>query len=195
MPRERGRLQLLYFGSAAGEAEWPKWPLPEVAVGGRSNVGKSSLLNALGGSRKLARVSRTPGRTQRLHFFRDARGGLALVDLPGWGFARASRRDREAWGRAVERYLDGRQNLRALLLLLDVRRLPEEDEARIADFAAARGLALVRLATKVDRLGRAERERQLRAMAEASGAPWLPFSAHTGEGRDRLIEALEPFRD
>lgn len=181
------RLELRYAGSAAGEAEYPRWSLPEIAVAGRSNAGKSSLLNRLGGRRDLARVSRTPGRTRRLHFFEGA--GFALVDLPGFGFARASREARASFGRSVEEYLTRRSNLRGLLLLADVRRGPGDEEAEIERFAAARGIAVVRVATKVDKLGRAERARLLGRLERGCG-PWIPFSARNGEGTGALVDAL-----
>ena len=189
MPAER-TLGLEYAASAGGEGEYPRWDLPEVAVGGRSNSGKSSLLNALAGDRSLARVSKTPGRTQRLHFFDCPALGLRLVDLPGYGWARASREARERWGRGIEEYLVGREALAAIVLLLDVRRDPEEDERVVAEFAARRDLRMIRVATKVDKLGRGERARQLRSLEAAMPGGWIPFSATTGEGREALVDAL-----
>lgn len=182
-------LRLVYRGSAGRAGDWPEWSFPEVAVAGRSNAGKSSLLNRVGGAR-VARVSRTPGRTQRLHFFVDEGLGLALVDLPGYGYARASRHDREAWGRLVDAYLRFRQNLRAFVLLVDVRRRIEEDERLLERFALERDVGMIRVATKVDKLNRAGRKRELDRLSR-EGGPWIPFSARTGEGADEVLSALE----
>jgi GTP-binding protein len=164
---------------------------PEIAIAGRSNAGKSSLLNVIGGRRDLARVSKTPGRTQRLHFFRERQRGFVLVDLPGFGFARVSKETKRQLSRHVEAYLRARPTLRGLVLLLDVRRDPQTEERMLADFAASRGVRLLCVATKVDKLGRAERLRRLRALDEAGFGSWLAFSAVSSEGRDAVIEAME----
>ena len=127
-----------------------------------------------------------------MHFFSCStpRGKFALVDLPGYGYARAPRAERERWGEAVERYLLGRDNLRGLVLLCDVRRDLAEEERLLEDLAERRELALIRVATKIDKLGRADRVRRLRALDEAADEAWIPFSAKTLEGRDQLLEAL-----
>jgi GTP-binding protein len=135
-------------------------------------------------------VSKTPGRTQRVHFFAERRAGLAVVDLPGYGFARASKADRARFAAAAERYLLEREPLRGLVLLLDVRRAPEEDERALAELARSRGLGLVRVATKVDKLGRGERARRFRDLDGAGLGPWLPFSAISREGRDAIVAAI-----
>jgi GTP-binding protein len=147
-------------------------------------------LNAVATRRDLARVSKTPGRTRRIHFFAAPAHGVALVDLPGYGFARASRQDRERFAAAVELYLRERAELRGLVMLLDVRRDPGDDERLLAEFAAARGLRLVHVATKVDKLGRAERSRRLRALGGSGIGPWIAFSSISGEGREAVIEAI-----
>lgn len=183
-------LLLDYAGSAERPEEFPRWALAEVALVGRSNSGKSSLLNCLAGRRDLARVSKTPGRTRRLHFFADPRAGVALVDLPGYGFARAGKAERERFAAAVDRYLRDREPLRALVLLIDVRRAPDEDERLLVEFAGSRGLGVVRVATKVDKLGRGERARSLRRLDGAGLGPWIPFSSTTREGREAVIDAV-----
>ncbi len=112
------------------------------------------------------------------------------MDLPGYGFARAPKEERERWGAAVEVYVTTRENLRGLCLLLDVRRDPEEEEAMVAELAARREIALVRIATKVDKLGRAERERRLRKLEAAGFGAWIPFSATSGEGVESVRRTL-----
>ena len=184
------RLRLEYAGSAALAHEYPKWDLPEVAVAGRSNCGKSSLLNCVGGRADLARVSKTPGRTQRLHFFDEKALGFALVDLPGYGFARVSKQDRARFAAAVDAYLTNRPHLRGLVLLMDARRSPEEEERLLAEFAAGRGIGLVMVATKIDKLGRGERLRRLRELDSAGLGHCVPFSSISGEGRDDVVRAI-----
>lgn len=147
-------------------------------------------MNSISGGRHLARVSKTPGRTRRIHFFADRRAGLALVDLPGYGFARVAKSDRERFAAAVERYLCERPHLRGLVLLLDVRRAPGVEERMLVDFARSRAIGVTPVATKVDKLGRAERMRRLRELDRAGIGTWIPFSAATGEGRDAVIEAV-----
>ncbi len=184
------RLRLDYTGSAATAAEYPAWAIAEVAVAGRSNCGKSSLLNCLGGRSDLARVSKTPGRTQRIHFFRETALDFALVDLPGYGFARVSKADRARFAAAVDEYLRERRNLRGLVLLLDVRRTPEAEEHMLAEFTASRGIRLLLVATKVDKLGRAERARRFRELDSAGLGRWVGFSSISREGRDEVLRGV-----
>jgi GTP-binding protein len=180
--------------SAAGPEGFPAHDLPEVAVIGRSNVGKSSLINRITARRSLARTSGTPGKTRLLNFFRVARpeGELVLVDLPGYGYAKVSKGERRAWQALIERYLEKRENLRLALLLQDVRRDPGPDEIDLLPWLAARGVPVLGVATKVDRLSARERAARLRALADA-GLPldWLPTSARTGAGVEELWTAID----
>lgn len=189
-------LEAEIVASATGPEGYPRDGLPEVAVLGRSNVGKSSLLNRLAGRRKLARTSATPGKTRLLHFFRIRRPDreLLLVDLPGYGFARVSKAERARWRRWIEGYLEGRAPLRAALLLHDVRRDPTEDETLLLAWLAERGVPTLVAVTKVDKLGRGERTRRLRQLAASLPvqADWvIATSAKTGEGIDALWRALD----
>ena len=184
------RLSLEYLGSAVEPREYPRSGLPEVAIVGRSNSGKSSLLNLVGGRRDLARVSKTPGRTQRIHFFADRRHDLVVVDLPGYGFARVSKAEHARFTEATERYLVERETLRGLVLLLDVRREPEDDERVVADLARRRGIGFARIATKIDKLARGERAVRLRELDAAGLGPWLPFSAVSREGLAEVVGAV-----
>jgi GTP-binding protein len=162
--------------TAVGPEGFPREGLPEVAFLGRSNAGKSSLLNALAGRRELARVSATPGKTRALHFFRierlddqDRAHALLFVDLPGYGFARVAKSERAAWRRLVEGYLDGRDPLRAAVLIQDVRRDAGDDELDLVAWLAERGVPVVVAATKADKLKHGAREQRLRALGAAYG--------------------------
>ena len=187
--------------SAAGPEGFPEHALPEIALLGRSNVGKSSLLNRITARRSLARASGTPGKTRLLNFFRVARpeGELVLVDLPGYGYAKVSKHERRGWQALVESYLERRPNLRLAILLQDVRRDPGPDEIDLLPWLAARGVPVVGAATKVDRLSARDRAARLRALALA-GLPieWIATSGRTGEGVDalwaRIDRAVAPAR-
>jgi len=182
--------------SAAGPEGFPGGGLPEVAVMGRSNVGKSSLLNRLAARRKLARTSSTPGKTRLLHFFRIRRPEveLLLVDLPGYGYAQVSKAERRQWRRLIEGYLQGRQPLRAAVLLQDVRRDPGEDEILLLAWLAEREVPALVALTKVDKLKPSERVRRLRAVRASLPvqADWMiETSAQTGQGVDALWRAID----
>ena len=186
--------QAEYRCAASAPAEFPPVRAPEVALLGRSNVGKSSLLNRLVGRRSLARTSATPGKTRLLHWYDVVRGerALALVDLPGYGFAKVSRADRQSWQRLVEAYLDARR-ARLALLLQDVRRDWSEDESLLLAWLAERSIPAVVAITKFDKekpMRAAARERALRA---AIGLPLervVATSATTGKGIDELWKAI-----
>ncbi len=185
-----------FLGAAAAPGGEPPARLPEVAVAGRSNVGKSSLLNALLGRHGLARTSATPGRTRQVNFF-VVNERFVIVDLPGYGFAVGSADERRSWGPLVEGYLRTRQTLRGVVLLVDLRRGMEDEERELLGFFAEVGLPAVVVATKVDKLGRGARGRALAALQAAvgPGAAVLGFSARTGEGRDALWRVVRGWLD
>jgi GTP-binding protein len=179
-----------FVAGAARIDRLPPLGLPEVAFAGRSNVGKSALLNRLVGRRRLARVSKTPGRTQQINFFAvDQR--LVLVDLPGYGFARVPLAIKNQWRALVEGYLAGRRTLRGVVVLVDVRRGIEADEARLGDVLAARGIAALLVVTKIDKITRGARRQRLAQIAEQwpAGAP-IACSAVSGEGVGDLWAAI-----
>ncbi len=158
----------------------PLLRLPEIAFAGRSNVGKSSLINRLTRSPRLARTSRTPGRTQQINFF-AGRDELVFADLPGYGFARVPVQIRESWKALIEGYLEDRAELRGVVVIVDARRGLEEDDAALVDYLDALGRPVVLVASKVDKLGQGERVRGLAAL-RARVADVVAFSALSGEG-------------
>ncbi len=184
--------------SAAGPEGFPKQRLPEVALLGRSNVGKSTLLNRLAGRRRLAHTSRAPGKTRLVHFYRIQRGSLRLrlVDLPGYGFARVSRAERTQWRGLVEGYLGSRPGLRVAVLLQDVRRDASRDEELLLAWLEERGVPSLLALTKLDKLAPARRAARAREIAESRGLPGAragAASGASGEGIDALWRALSRF--
>ena len=183
-----------FVGAAVKPGRIPALPYPEIAFAGRSNVGKSSLINRLL-NRKLARTGRTPGRTQQLNFFVVNRA-LTFVDLPGYGYAKVSKQDRSAWQSLIEHYLIHAANLCGVVILVDLRRGPEDEEYTLCEFLAHHHRPFVVVATKCDKLKRSQRERQRQALGtRLSGSPPLLFSAQDGTGKDALWTVLEAFAE
>ncbi len=180
-----------FVAAADSLARLPPPTVAEVAFAGRSNVGKSSLLNRLVGRRALARVGKTPGRTQQINFF--ALGGeLILVDLPGYGFARVPLAVAAAWRRLVESYLRQRETLCGVVLLIDARRGVGDEDAALVDYLAANEIACCIAATKVDKLKRSERARLLKAMEnDLPVHAVIACSATTGEGVAELWRRID----
>lgn len=177
----------------AAHKPWrPTSTLPEVAFAGRSNVGKSSLLNALVRRRSMARVSRTPGRTREINFF-EVNGEFVLVDLPGYGYARVSKAARAAWRPLIEDYLRDTSALRGLVLLLDVRRDPTPEDEQMLAFLAERGVPVLVAITKIDKLTTRTAAARVSHLTQSLGLEpdqVVPFSATTGAGRDELAAAV-----
>ncbi len=180
--------------SAAAPSDFPADGLPEVALGGRSNVGKSSVLNQLVGIKKLAAVSRTPGRTQLINFFR-VEERFSLVDLPGYGFARVPVAVRRRWEALVSKYLFERSELRLVLLVIDARREPLASDQQVLKLLNDSGMSYALIATKSDKLSRAAMARQGARLHSAFAAdgeiPFITFSAVTGEGRKAIWNVIE----
>jgi GTP-binding protein len=175
-----------FVTSAVEQVGYPPADLPEVCFAGRSNVGKSSLMNCLVSRRRLVKVSSTPGRTRLLNFFR-VNEAWSLVDLPGYGFARVPKPMRAEFQRMVETYLSSRPTLFACVLLLDLRRNPEESERQMLEHLAAAEIKAIPVATKADKISRTARAGRLQSIADRLGLPpraITPFSASSGEGRD-----------
>lgn len=193
-------------GPRASAAEWmaaasdpggfPPPGAPEVALLGRSNVGKSSLLNRLVSRKRLARTSATPGKTRLLHWYRVVRQDdeLWLVDLPGYGYAKVAREERAHWRPLVESYLGARSTLRAAVLLQDVRRDWSDDETLLCEWLAEREVPVIVALTKCDKLKPMRRAQRVRALREATGLPEasvVATSAQTGLGLKALWSAID----
>ena len=165
---------------------------PQIALAGRSNVGKSSLINALAGRKKLARISATPGKTRSINFYRVESADIYLVDLPGYGYARASKADRDKWAELVNAYLVDNPQLKAVAVLLDCRLPPQRLDMEMVAFVQAIKRPLLPVLTKADKCKQADcaaRQREWAAILQTSELPLL-FSAVTGRGRDLLWRAL-----
>lgn len=182
-----------FIGGMSEKAGWrPDSSLPEIAFAGRSNVGKSSLLNSLVRRKAFARVSRTPGRTREINFFR-INNGFVLVDLPGYGYARIAKEKKAGWKPMIESYMRRTSQLRGIVLLLDIRRDPSEDDRAMLDFLAAVEVPTLVAVTKTDKLSKsAARTRisDLTKMLALDSEQVIPFSAISGEGRTELLEAI-----
>lgn len=178
--------------AAASAAQFPGLPYPEAAIAGRSNVGKSSLLNRLVGIRKLARVSKTPGRTQQIQFF-VIDEELTVVDLPGYGFARVPQALRIQWAQLVSAYFESRQQLRLVVVLVDLRRGLESEERQLLAWLEELGKPCIVVATKADKATQGERvqaTRSLEAELRPRGIEWFVSSAATGEGMAPIWKAI-----
>jgi GTP-binding protein len=184
---------LRFLGPMASLDGWrPETTLPEIAFAGRSNVGKSSLLNKLVRRKAFARVSNTPGRTREINFF-EVNKRFVLVDLPGYGYARISKERRAEWRPLIEGYLRRSANLRGVVQLIDVRRDPTDDDLQMLDFLSELGAPTIVAVTKVDKLTKtaaAARVQDLTAALGLDADQVIPFSAVTGAGRDDLASAI-----
>ena len=179
---------------AVRHEQLPDDGLPEVALAGRSNVGKSSLINRMIERKNLARTSSQPGKTQQLNFYR-VNGVMYFVDFPGYGYAKVSKAQRAKWGRFIEAYIRGRKQLKLQLLIVDLRHPPTEDDKLMYDWLRHYGIPTCVVATKADKVPRTKRMRHLRVVRETlgldDGVPLVMFSSETGEGRDELWSIVE----
>lgn len=187
--RSSARFCIEFWKSCAAFGDFPASEQPEAAILGRSNVGKSSLLNSLAGA-AVAHTSRTPGRTRLLNLYRVNPCSLVLVDCPGYGYARVSRTERESWAAMIEPYLSRRPNLKLALLLVDGMLPPQAMDLDLNAWLRAQEIPVQIVATKWDRLSGNQRPQARATLLAAFGAEPLPFSAHTHLGREDLRNRL-----
>ena len=167
---------------------------PEVAFAGKSNVGKSSLINALMNRKSYARISATPGKTQTINFY-NINDELYLVDLPGYGYARVSEKEKEQWGKMIERYLHSSAQLKAVFLLIDIRHAPSANDKMMYQWVIEQGYQPVIIATKLDKIKRSQVQKHVKMLKEGlslvPGTKVIPFSSTTKQGRDEIWELIE----
>jgi len=173
--------------TAVRPAQFPDSGLPEVAFVGKSNVGKSSLINAMLGRKKLARTSQNPGKTRTINFF-DVENKLYFVDLPGYGYARISRSESEKWGEMVDGYLQNRPPLKRIFLLVDIRHEPGANDKMLYDWCVHYNLPFTVVATKADKINRSQIQKHLATIKRCFGLKEtpMPFSSETKAGREEL---------
>ncbi|MFQ3542596.1 ribosome biogenesis GTP-binding protein YihA/YsxC [Halobacillus rhizosphaerae] len=173
--------------SAASKKQYPKDPIPEIALAGRSNVGKSSFINKMIQRKNLARTSSKPGKTQTLNFY-IINEEFHFVDVPGYGYAKVSKSERAKWGRMMEEYFAEREQLRATALVVDIRHKPTEDDQMMYDYLKHFELPVMVIATKLDKIKKGQRQKQLKTIIQTLEIEdednLIPFSAETGEGKD-----------
>ena len=176
----------------------PDTGMPEVAFVGKSNVGKSSLINGLMNRKSLARTSGQPGKTQTINFYKVNRE-MYLVDLPGYGYARVSQSEKEKWGKMIERYLHTSGNLKAVFLLIDIRHAPSANDCQMYEWILHNGFRPIIIATKLDKLKRSQVQKNLKILREGlrleKDVTVIPFSAETKQGREEIWELIDRFTD
>ena len=182
--------------SAANKSHYPQDDLPEVALAGRSNVGKSSFINTLLGRKNLARTSSKPGKTQLLNFY-NIDDKLRFVDVPGYGYAKVSKEVAAKWGPMIENYLHTSEQLRMVFLLIDLRHKPTNNDVQMYRWILSNGFSPVIVATKADKIKRSQLQKQLKLLKDTlkviEGVPIVPFSAVTKAGRDEIWELIEEY--
>ena len=174
----------------------PENDKPEFAFAGKSNVGKSSLINALMNRKAYARTSAQPGKTQTINFY-NINDALYYVDLPGYGYAKVSQAEKEKWGKMIERYLHGSAQLRQVFLLVDIRHEPGANDRQMYDWIVHNGYRPVVIATKLDKINRSQTAKQVKLVRTALGMEaqdlLIPFSAETKQGREEIWELIEGY--
>ena len=174
----------------------PENDKPEIAFAGKSNVGKSSLINALMNRKSYARISATPGKTQTINFY-TINEEMYLVDLPGYGYAKVSEQEKIQWGKLIERYLHTSKQLKAVFLLIDIRHDPSANDKMMYDWMVYQGFTPIIIATKLDKIKRSQIQKNVKAIREGlkvkPGTVIIPFSSETKQGRDELWEVIDSF--
>lgn len=174
----------------------PENTMPEIAFAGKSNVGKSSMINALLNRKSLARTSAQPGKTQTINFY-NVNDAMYLVDLPGYGYAKTSASEKEKWGKMIENYLHTSKKLQAVFLLIDIRHDPSANDKMMYDWMVYQGFTPIIIATKLDKIKRSQIQKNVKAIREGlkvmPGTVIIPFSSETKQGRDELWEVIDSF--
>ena len=182
--------------SAVSEKQYPDDYLPEIALAGRSNVGKSSFINKLINRKNLARTSSKPGKTQTLNFYR-INDAFHFVDVPGYGYAKVSKREREKWGKMMEEYFTKRSTLKLAILVVDIRHKPTNDDVMMYDFLKYYDMKVLVIATKLDKIPKNRRQQHLqqviRTLELEQEDTIIPFSAETGDGKEATWNFLQPY--
>ena len=172
----------------------PDHTLPEIAFAGKSNVGKSSLINALMNRKSYARISATPGKTQTINFY-NINDEMYLVDLPGYGYAKVSEQEKAQWGKLIERYLHTSGQLRAVFLLIDIRHAPSANDKMMYHWIVEQGYQPIIIATKLDKIKRSQVQKCIKILKEGlelvPGTKVIPFSSQTKQGRDEIWDLIE----
>ncbi|MCA1021752.1 YihA family ribosome biogenesis GTP-binding protein [Halobacillus litoralis] len=179
--------------SAASKKQYPNQPIPEIALAGRSNVGKSSFINKMIQRKNLARTSSKPGKTQTLNFY-IINDKFHFVDVPGYGYAKVSKKERAKWGAMMEEYFAEREQLKATALIIDVRHKPSEDDQVMYDYLKHFDVPVMVIATKLDKIKKGQRHKQLKMIQEVlemeEEDTLIPFSSETGEGKDKAWKTM-----
>jgi GTP-binding protein len=182
--------------SAVRPEQYPGDFLPEFALAGRSNVGKSSFINKMIGRKSMARISSKPGKTQTLNFYKIEET-LYYVDVPGYGFAKVSKTEREAWGKMIETYITSREQLRAVVLIVDLRHAPTNDDVMMYDFLKHHELPCIVIATKADKIPKGKWQKHLKVTRETLNMDkeddLIMFSSETGLGKDKAWDAIKSY--
>ncbi|MBQ1992931.1 MAG: YihA family ribosome biogenesis GTP-binding protein [Lachnospiraceae bacterium] len=172
----------------------PDNKMPEIAFAGKSNVGKSSLINALMNRKSLARTSAQPGKTQTINFY-NINDELYFVDLPGYGYAKVSQQEKEKWGKMIEKYLRQSKVLKAVFLLIDIRHEPSANDKQMYEWILSNGYSPIIIATKLDKINRSQIQKQVKLIKQKleveKGTVVIPFSAESKQGRDEIYELID----
>ncbi|MFB6467955.1 ribosome biogenesis GTP-binding protein YihA/YsxC [Cytobacillus sp. Hz8] len=182
--------------SAVKPDQYPEGTLPEIALAGRSNVGKSSFINKMLNRKGLARISSKPGKTQTLNFYL-INEILHFVDVPGYGYAKVSKKEREAWGKMIETYLTSRDQLKAVVLITDLRHPPTNDDVMMYDFLKYYDIPCIVIATKADKIPKGKWQKHLKVTEQTLDVDpedtMIIFSSETGEGKDKAWSVIESY--
>ncbi|MCF3941907.1 ribosome biogenesis GTP-binding protein YihA/YsxC [Oceanobacillus alkalisoli] len=182
--------------SAVSKKQYPEEGLPEIALAGRSNVGKSSFINTLINRKNLARTSQKPGKTQTLNFYK-LNEAFYFVDVPGYGYAKVSKKEREKWGKMMDEYFQERENLKAVVLVCDVRHEPTDADVQMYDYLKHYQLPVIIIATKLDKVKKSRQHQHVKIAKDTFEIEpediVIPFSAETGEGKEQAWQAIKQF--